>query len=158
MTEELFRQDAYLASCPATVTGVDELGLELDRTVFYPMGGGQPGDRGVLTLEDGTEIAITDTRKGERSGQILHLTAERPDAGLVGARVSARIDWQRRHRLMRVHTALPFMCCLKEAPVVKLPGGLQNVKMRRTWSVVSHWVIKTMCWHRYCWICRRPHR
>ena len=64
MTDDLFRQDAYLRECSAHITAVTEAGIVLDRTVFYPLGGGQAGDSGVLMLADGTELAIVDTRKG----------------------------------------------------------------------------------------------
>ena len=77
MTQDLFRQNAYLTECTATVTAITPLGLELDRTVFYPLGGGQAGDTGVLVLADGSQIAIIDTRKGKSAdgsfnGQIAH--------------------------------------------------------------------------------------
>lgn len=128
MTQTLFRDDAYLAECNATVTAVTEQGLVLDRTVFYPLGGGQAGDTGVLVLADGREIPITDTRKGKNdTGQftdaICHLPAL-PDpadsmlevlrrAGIqAGDRITARFDWARRHRLMRFHTATHLLCHL----------------------------------------------
>ena len=117
MTDELFRDDAYLRTCEATVTAVHEHGLELDRTVFYPTGGGQPGDQGVLVTAEGAEIAVVDTRKGEEGGQILHVTAEPAPDRLIGERVEARIDWTRRHRLMRVHTTLHLLCSLVPAGV-----------------------------------------
>ncbi|MBM3549271.1 MAG: alanyl-tRNA editing protein [Alphaproteobacteria bacterium] len=109
MTEELFRDDAYLKSCEATVTKVDELGIRLDRTIFYPMGGGQPGDTGTLTLADGRTVRITDTRKGPDAGEILHLPAADQPAPEVGSKVTAAIDWDRRHRHMRVHTSLHLL-------------------------------------------------
>jgi misacylated tRNA(Ala) deacylase len=65
MTELLFRDDAYVSACPARIIAVDGRGIRLDRTVFYPMGGGQPGDKGVLRLASGPEIAIVDAIKGE---------------------------------------------------------------------------------------------
>ena len=71
MTEEIFRADAYEKRCEARVIAVDDAGIHLDRTVFYPMGGGQPGDTGVLRLEDGSEIPISDTRKDGASGGVL---------------------------------------------------------------------------------------
>ena len=76
MTEELFREDSYLKTCEAIVVAVDGNGIELDRTVFYPMGGGQPGDSGVFRTTYGREIAITDTRKDRESGKHLHIPAE----------------------------------------------------------------------------------
>ena len=89
MTVELFREDAYLKACEAQVTAVHEHGIVLDRTVFYPTGGGQPGDIGVLEPLDGGEpVSIIDTRKGEKPNEILHI-AEQPPAELDGAKVRA---------------------------------------------------------------------
>ena len=117
MTEEVFRQDAYARTCAACVTAVDDAGIRLDRTVFYPLGGGQPGDSGELILGDGTAIRIVDTRKGQAPGEILHVPDSRVDPALVGSEVTARIDWERRHRLMRMHTCLHLLCSLVSAPV-----------------------------------------
>src|SRR6185369_16460993 len=107
---ELFRQDAYLREAPATVVAVDALGIVLDRTVFYPLGGGQAGDSGVLLLADGSAVAIADTRKGkDPEGRPTAAIVHVPQAGQedllarlqAGAVVTARIDWERRHKLMR---------------------------------------------------------
>jgi misacylated tRNA(Ala) deacylase len=110
MTELLFREDGYLRLCAARVTGADERGIRLERTVFYPTGGGQPGDTGVLRLGSGETIAIVDTIKGEGPDEVVHVAA--PDAALpaIGAEVTAEIDWERRHRLMRMHTCLHLLC------------------------------------------------
>jgi len=107
MTGELFREDAYLAEAPARVVSCDARGIVLDRTVFYPRGGGQAGDTGTLVREDGSAIAIADTVKGD--GQILHVAAAPLDAGEP---VTARIDWERRHRHMRFHTATHLLCAI----------------------------------------------
>ena len=119
MTEELFREDATLRECEARITAVDAAGIRLDRTVFYPQGGGQAGDAGMLRLADGRELRIVDTRKGAQPGEIVHLPA--PDTDLsnlhVGTTVTARIDWQRRHRHMRFHTATHLLCALVPHPV-----------------------------------------
>ena len=119
MTEELFRADATLADCDARVTHVDERGVRLDRTVFYPHGGGQAGDRGELVLADGRRIAIADTRKGETPGEIVHVLADANDAGAltVGAAVRASIDVERRRAHMRFHTATHLLCALIPHPV-----------------------------------------
>lgn len=115
--ELLFRDDAYLQECTATVIAVDESGIRLDRTVFYPMGGGQPGDTGRLILENGSVIEITDTLKGETMNEVRHIPA--PDSALpaIGSVVTARIDWARRHRLMRMHTCLHLLCSLIKGDV-----------------------------------------
>ena len=121
MTEELFRENATLAICDASIVAIDEHGVQLDRTVFYPLGGGQAGDRGALRLADGTELRIADTRKGQAAGQIVHL----PEAGqdellarfTVGTPVQARIDMPRRQRHMRFHTTTHLLCALIPHPV-----------------------------------------
>ena len=117
MTEEIFRDDSYAKSCAATVVSVDEDGIELDRTVFYATGGGQPGDVGVLRKADGQEIQIEDTRKSRESGRHVHVPVEGSPALGVGEQVVAEIDWHRRHRLMRMHTALHLLCSAVEGGV-----------------------------------------
>lgn len=117
MTEEIFRQDAYVKQCEARVTAVDDAGIHLDRTVFYPMGGGQPGDTGVLRLRDGGEIRISDTRKDEASGDIVHVPETDVGADLQGQQVDACVDWERRHRLMRMHTLMHLLCAVVPAGV-----------------------------------------
>ncbi len=108
MTIPLFRDDAYLRDCHAVVVAMDEQGVELDRSVFYPSAGGQPGDTGWLVL-GGERLAVTDTRKGTGPNAIMHLVE--PPAGLAaGMAVQAVLDWERRHRLMRMHTCLHLLC------------------------------------------------
>lgn len=110
--ELLFRDDAYLKSCEAVVVSVGEEGLRLDKTVFYPMGGGQPGDVGVLRLESGEEISVTDTRKGENHEDVVHVLAPDATPPEVGSKVTAEIDWERRYRLMRMHSCLHLLCAV----------------------------------------------
>jgi misacylated tRNA(Ala) deacylase len=112
MTEEIFRNDAYARSCLAMVTAVDDRGIQLDRTVFYPTGGGQPGDAGVLRLGDGETVTIVEARRDRMTGEHLHVPAEGAPRPEVGATVTAEIDWSRRHRLMRMHTAMHLLCSL----------------------------------------------
>jgi len=104
----LFQQDAYLRNCTATVIESGESGVVLDRTVFYPLGGGQPGDTGVLRAADGREWRVTDARKGE-GGRVLHLVEPSTSPPAPGTTVEARIDWDRRHALMRMHTCLHLL-------------------------------------------------
>lgn len=106
MTEELFREDAYLKGCEAEVTGIDDGALILDRTIFYPLGGGQPGDTGTLSWDGGT-VDIVDTRYGE-SG-IRHIAAEGAALPGAGTAVKLAIDWDRRYRHMRMHTGLHLL-------------------------------------------------
>ena len=120
MTEELFREDATLLTCEATVLAVDEVGVVLDRTVFYPLGGGQAGDAGVLRLPDGRDVAVVDTRKHkERPGAIAHVLAPDADPASItpGMRVTACIDAARRRAHMRFHTATHLLCALVPHPV-----------------------------------------
>jgi misacylated tRNA(Ala) deacylase len=124
-TRALFREDAYLTRCEASITAIDELGIHLDQTVFYPLGGGQAGDAGSLTLADGTRIEITDTRKAKFEGatpdDAVHVPAPDQETLLtklkVGDRVTAEIDWERRYRHMRLHTATHLLCSALPYPV-----------------------------------------
>jgi misacylated tRNA(Ala) deacylase len=117
MTQELFREDSYLKACEATIVGINERGgILLDRTVFYPTAGGQPGDTGKLRLADGSEIVIGTTVYGS-DGSLLHVPL-RPVEGLaVGMPVTCAIDWERRYRHMRAHTGLHVLCSLVRFPV-----------------------------------------
>jgi misacylated tRNA(Ala) deacylase len=116
-TELLFRNDAYRRSDTATVVAVGERGIELDRTLFYPMGGGQAGDTGSLWAAGGERIDIIDTRKGESADRVMHVPAPASAVLKPGDSVRMEIDWERRHRLMRLHTALHLMSCVITAPV-----------------------------------------
>ena len=115
MTEELFREDAYARSCEARIAVVVEDGVCLDRTVFYCMGGGQPGDRGRLLLDDGAALQVVDTVKD--GARILHRLIDVDGLPAVGARVIGEVDWPRRHRLMRMHSALHLLCAAIGRPV-----------------------------------------
>ena len=121
-TDCLFRDDAYLQDCDATVLAVSEQGLVLDRTVFYASSGGQPGDRGVLTTQAGAPIAVetavfTDPAKSE----IAHVLPGALPAGVArpqpGDKVAAAIDWETRYRRMRMHTALHLLSAVLPFPV-----------------------------------------
>jgi misacylated tRNA(Ala) deacylase len=115
-TQLLFRDDAYARECEASVLSVTPDGVVLDRTVFYAQGGGQPGDVGVLVREDGTEVPVTNTVYGPDRTTIIHLVAG-ADAFREGERVTARLDWNRRHARMRVHTALHLLSVVLPYPV-----------------------------------------
>ncbi len=106
MTEQLFRDDSYLRSCTATVTSVAENGFVTDRTVFYPLGGGQPGDTGRVTW-DGNALDIVDTRYAAEG--IVHVVPAGQSSPAVGTDVSLEIDWDRRYRHMRMHTAMHLL-------------------------------------------------
>ena len=108
VTEPLFQQDAYLRTCTATVIEAGDGGVVLDRTVLYPLGGGQPGDTGTLRTEDGREWRVVDARKGE-GGRILHLLEAGAIPPEIGCKVEAAIDWERRYAHMRMHTCLHLL-------------------------------------------------
>jgi misacylated tRNA(Ala) deacylase len=121
-TEPLFRDDAYLRESTAIVTAVREGAIECDRTVFYPTGGGQAGDTGLLRRADGEDIAISNTRKGDaRRGEaadaIVHEIAWGAPLPHVGEAVSLVLDWDRRYAMMRLHTCLHVLSCVVVAPV-----------------------------------------
>lgn len=116
MTRRLYEEDAYRRACEATVLAADEAGVVLDQTVFYAMGGGQPGDTGVLRWGDGAELVVVDTRKGDDDA-IVHVAAEGSPLPPPGTTVQAVIDWDRRHRHMRMHTCLHLLCAVVGAPV-----------------------------------------
>ena len=116
-TELLFRDNAYLKTAEARVVAVHERAIELDRTIFYPQGGGQMGDVGALIRANGDRIAVVDARKGDAHDSVLHLTSPDAPSVNVGEPVQLEIDWDRRYALMRLHTALHVMSCVVVAPV-----------------------------------------
>jgi misacylated tRNA(Ala) deacylase len=116
-TDLLFRSDAYLTTAQAQVIAVHDRGIELDRTIFYPMGGGQLGDTGTLLRASGERIEILDTRKGESLDSVCHIAAPSAPSPEPGETLTLAIDWQRRYALMRLHTALHVISCVVVAPV-----------------------------------------
>jgi len=112
MAELLFREDAYLKSCEATVVAVHGDAIELDKTVFYPLGGGQAGDTGTLG-----SLRVMDTRKGDSPESVLHIVDSASEKPRAGDPIVATVDWERRYRLMRLHTALHLLCAVVKAPV-----------------------------------------
>jgi misacylated tRNA(Ala) deacylase len=133
MTELLFRDDAYLRFCEARVIGVDERGIRLDRTVFYPQGGGQVGDTGELRRADGSAVAIIDTRKGDGGDEVLHIAAPGAPPLAPGDAVTVTIDWERRYRLMRMHTCLHLLCAA--VPGAVTGGQISDGKGRLDFDV-----------------------
>ena len=116
-TELLFRDDAYAKTATARVVAVNDRGIELDRTIFYPQGGGQAGDTGALLRENREQVLIGDTRKGETIDSVLHVPLTDMPRPEVGETLTLEIDWERRYKLMRLHTALHVMSCVVVAPV-----------------------------------------
>jgi misacylated tRNA(Ala) deacylase len=108
--ELVFRSNPYARSCTATVADASAAGIVLDRTVFYPAGGGQPGDTGRLVLPDGSALPVLDTVKGAAADSICHVVPADAALPLPGTPVTAELDWERRHRHMRMHTCLHLLC------------------------------------------------
>jgi misacylated tRNA(Ala) deacylase len=129
-----FREDAYARQCSAVITHVDERGIQLDATVFYPTGGGQPGDVGVLRAAAG-DIAIASTIKGDAPDAVIHVPAAGARTPAVGEAVEAVIDWDRRHRLMRFHTALHLLCSI--VPGAVTGGSIGEDKARLDFDVAT---------------------
>src|SRR5438046_721622 len=126
------RDDAYATSCLTTVTSVDERGIRLDDTVFYPTGGGQPGDVGTLRW-DGGSVAIVDAIKGTAPDDVIHVPAPGGALPASGTKVTAEIDWARRHRLMRMHTCLHLLCAV--VPGAVTGGQISDGKARLDFDV-----------------------
>jgi misacylated tRNA(Ala) deacylase len=126
MVEELFRQDAYLKQADATVTAVEDRGVRLDRSIFYPTGGGQPGDTGVLRWVGG-EAKVTDTVKADGTDVLLVLAPDAPKPA-VGTPVRCELDWERRYKHMRMHTALHVVSAVIKGNVT---GGQVNADKSR---------------------------
>jgi misacylated tRNA(Ala) deacylase len=115
----LFRDDAYATSCDARILGITpEGGVILDRTVFYAQGGGQPGDVGALVTAEGRRIEITNTVYGADRSQVAHLVGTEAASGLAeGETVTLQLDWPKRLKRMRVHTALHLLSVVLPYPV-----------------------------------------
>ena len=126
------REDSYARSLTATVVAVDERGIRLDRTVFYPMGGGQPGDIGVLRRAGGDTV-IADAIKGAAPDEVIHVPVPGTPLPATGEQVTVEIDWQRRHRLMRMHTCLHLLCAV--VPGAVTGGQVSDGKGRLDFDV-----------------------
>lgn len=116
-TRKLYQEDGYLVECEATITALHEKGVILDQSVFYCQGGGQPGDVGWLVGDNGHTVDVVDTVSDPVSGGQIHVIADIPQGLAVGQRVTARIDWDRRYRLMRMHSCMHMLCAVIDAPV-----------------------------------------
>ncbi len=121
MTRELFREDGYLKSCKARVTAVhmdgERCGISVEQTVFYPLGGGQPGDTGTITRAGGVVIDVIDCYKDKTTGQHLHIVSQCENLPEVGEEVLLSLNWERRYRLMRMHSCMHMLCAAVPAPV-----------------------------------------
>jgi misacylated tRNA(Ala) deacylase len=116
-TGRLFEADAYLTEAEGRIVSVSEHGIRLDRTLFYANSGGQPGDTGILLLNDGQPIEIADANYAPGRITIVHTAKSLPPASAAGQPVKMKIDWQRRYQHMRMHTCLHILCSLIDAPI-----------------------------------------
>jgi len=140
MVRKAYYEDSYLRHLSAIVTSVDGEWVELDQTIFYPLGGGQPGDTGTFVLQDGKKIAVLDTRKGDTEKQIRH-ELETSEHGLSpGDRVDIEIDWERRFRHMRMHTSMHLLGSLIPVPVTG--GAVGAEKSRLDFDLGEHQIDK----------------
>lgn len=120
----LFRDDFYLSTCEAVVTAVhDDGGIELDQTCFYATSGGQPGDTGFLERADGSKIELGVTRHGDDKSVIIHVPLEGQSAPAIGEKLTLHIDWQRRYKLMRMHTACHLLSVVCSWPITGAAVG-----------------------------------
>lgn len=128
-SELLFREDPYLKGCTARIVASDERGIRLDRTVFYARGGGQPGDIGTLVTGDGTTVEIIDTVKGDGLDEICHMPEDGAPLLDVGTEVTATLDWDRRHRLMRMHSCLHLLSAVVDGAVTGGQVGTEKSRL-----------------------------
>ena len=127
MTEELFKETAYSKTAHAKVYRLMNEGVILDRTIFYPEGGGQPGDTGSFRLQDGQDLTVTNTVKTPNG--ILHILNANKGEMIVGQGLTMNIDWERRFRHMRMHTALHLLCSQVEGAVTGGAIGAQKSRL-----------------------------
>lgn len=139
-THLMYYEDSYLKECEATVTAVNGEWIELDRTIFYPEGGGQPGDTGTMTSADGSTFNVVDTKKGDDAGAIRH-QLDSADHGIrTGDRVETAIDWERRYKHMRMHTSMHLLGSLIPVPVTG--GQVGAEKSRLDFDLGEHQIDK----------------
>ena len=130
-TRQIFAEDAYASTCDAEVLAINELGgIILDQTVFYATSGGQPGDSGFLERADGSriEIATTVYEKGGKS-TIVHVPQAEQPVPKVGEKLVAHIDWERRHKLARMHTACHILSVVCPQPITGAAVGEEESRI-----------------------------
>lgn len=123
-TNPLFLHDAYLSTAEGTVVAInDRGGILLDQTCFYATSGGQPGDTGFLERADGSRIEIAATVNGQSKSEIVHLPANGQPVVLAGEKLIEHIDWDRRYKLMRMHTACHLLTVVCPFPITGASVG-----------------------------------
>jgi misacylated tRNA(Ala) deacylase len=140
MTDPVFYEDSYLRTLTAQVTAIEGEWVELNRTIFYPNGGGQPGDRGSFASPTGEQYTVIDTRKGTSPGSIVHQLASDDHNLSVADEVKIELDWDRRYRLMRMHTGLHVMASL--IPVMVTGGSVGEQKSRLDFDLGDYQIDK----------------
>ena len=129
MTKDLFTDDAYIKECQAKVISINaDGGIILDQTIFYPTGGGQPGDSGMMVADGNIEIKINTAVKDKTNGEIIHIPEENQPTIKIGANVTAKIDWDKRLTYMRMHSAMHILCAVVPCGVT---GGQVGYKKSR---------------------------
>jgi len=140
MVIRAYYDDSYLRHLSGNVTAVDGEWIELDQTIFYPLGGGQPGDTGTIASKGGSRFKVLDTRKGETAGQVRH-QLDTVDHGLVpGETVDTELDWDRRYKHMRMHTSMHLLGSLIPVPVTG--GSVGADKSRLDFDLGNHQIDK----------------
>lgn len=139
MTALKYYQDSYLQTLDAVVLSVDDAMVELDQTIFYPLGGGQPGDTGHISGANKTSDII-DTRKDRQTGSIYHQLADETHGFEIGDKVTLTIDWDRRYKHMRMHSAMHLLGSLIPVPVTG--GSLGAEKSRLDFDLGDYLIDK----------------
>jgi len=128
VTAKTFYQDSYQKTLTTTITAIQGDKVEFEATIFYPLGGGQPGDQGTLTA-NGSSIQIIDTRKGDTPESISHQLASSEHQLKVGDEVTLELDWDRRYKHMRMHTCMHLLGSLIPVPVTGGSVGAEKSRL-----------------------------
>jgi misacylated tRNA(Ala) deacylase len=130
LVNALYRDDFYLSTAEAVVTAIHEDGgIELDQTCFYATSGGQPGDTGFLERSDGSKIALGQTKHGMTKDIVIHMPLEGEVQPLAGEKLVLHIDWQRRYKLMRMHTACHLLSVVCPYPITGAAVGVDDSRV-----------------------------
>ena len=135
MTEKVFYQDSYQQTLNTTITAVQADRIEFAATIFYPLGGGQPGDQGTVSCH-GSSLNIVDTRKGETADAISHQLESETHELQIGDEVTLKLDWERRHKHMRMHTCMHLLGSLIPVPVTGGSVGAEKSRLDQNPSLV----------------------
>ena len=128
MTELLFNEDSYLKEAEATIVSAVDNIIKLNRTVFFPEGGGQPGDQGEIILKDRV-LKVIDTKKDLQANEILHYVEGNIDESIINKEVGLKIDWERRYKLMRMHSSCHVLVSLVPALITGASVGIEKSRI-----------------------------